>query len=142
MEQRTRFDAGRGRDRTADLARWFSAMGRGLRRVLVVVALLAFTGTAFVAFAFVGCTGPGAGVGSPRETPTVTAAQAIALHSDSIMSIPGVVGLYEGRTDKGETVIRVMLADRTREAMRMVPRKLEGYRVEVEESGPIQPMAK
>jgi hypothetical protein len=106
----------------------------GLRAsvVFAVAALLAL----------VGCTGPGAGVGSPRETPTVTAAQAIALHSDSIMAIPGVVGLYEGRTDKGETVIRVMLAQRTRETVRKLPRKLEGYRVEVEESGPITPMAK
>lgn len=89
-----------------------------------------------------GCTGPSAGVGSSRETPTVTAAQAIALHADSIMAIPGIVGLYEGLTDKGETVIRVMLAKRSRELERKLPRELEGYRVEVEESGPIQPMAK
>ena len=108
------------------------------RRTLAVVPFIACA----LAAGLVGCTGPGAGVGSPREVPTVTAAQAIALHSDSLMAIPGVVGLYEGRTDKGETVIRVMLAERTRDAMRRLPRKLEGYRLEVEESGPIQPMAK
>jgi len=97
---------------------------------------------ALLVLTLAGCNGPGAGVGSPREVPTVTAADAIALHSDSLMAIPGVVGLYEGRTDKGETVIRVMVAKRSHDVKRKLPRNLEGYRIEVEESGPIRPMAK
>ena len=72
--------------------------------------------------------------------PDVPAAQVIASHSDSLMAIPGVVGVYEGRGRSGETVIRVMLAARSDSALRRIPRRLDGYRVEVEVSGPIEPM--
>jgi hypothetical protein len=56
------------------------------------------------------------------------------------MGIPGVVGVYEGRARGGETVIRVMLAARSDSTRRRIPRRLDGYRVEVEVSGPIVPL--
>lgn len=118
----------------ADPGSWPERVVRGFCRLLVALGL--------PVLALVGCGGTGDGVGSDASTPTVTAAQAIALHSDSIMAIPGVTGLYEGRSQSGETVIRIMLARRSAETERKLPRKLEGYRVEIEESGPIQPMAK
>ena len=134
MGQRTRStvrrDGASCASRSSGRARWAGGPGR-------TIAVLAFA-----VLVLGGCGGPGGGVGSPHETPSVTAAQAIALHADSIMAIPGVVGIYEGRGASGETVIRVMLAKRTREVTRRLPRKLEGYRVEIEESGPIRPMGK
>jgi hypothetical protein len=90
--------------------------------------------------ALAGC--GGSGDGRANGTPSLTAAQAIALHSDSLLAVPGVVGLYEGRSSAGETVIRIMLAKRSAETERRLPRRLEGYRVEVEVSGPIEPMAR
>ena len=59
------------------------------------------------------CAGGGGGAGG--EPPAVTAARAIEMHSDSLMALPGVVGVYEGRSASGATVIRVMLAARTPE---------------------------
>ena len=47
--------------------------------------------------------------GDSGPAATVPAAQVIQRHADSLMAIPGVVGVYEGRTH-GRTVIRVMLA--------------------------------
>ena len=88
--------------------------------------------------ALLGCEGGGGGGG----TPTVTAARAIELHADSLMAIPGVVGVYEGRSKSGETVLRVMLAARSAEAERRIPRRLEGYRVEIEVSGKLEPMGR
>jgi hypothetical protein len=89
--------------------------------------------------AFAGCDGGG---GRERRAPTMTAARAIELHADSLMAIPGVAGVYEGRTDQGETVLRVMLVSRSAEAERRIPRELEGYRVELEVSGKIEPMGR
>ncbi len=77
---------------------------------------------------------------SAGSVPTTPAAQVIASHSDSLMAIPGVVGVYEGRGRGGETVIRVMLAARSDSTLRRIPRRLDGYRVEVEVSGPIVPL--
>lgn len=75
-----------------------------------------------------------------HRAPTMTAAQAIERHTASLLAIPGVTGVYEGRTDQGETVLRVMLVARSEEAERRIPRTLEGYRVEIEVSGEIVPM--
>ncbi len=85
--------------------------------------------------ALAGCEGGGG-------APIVTAARAIELHADSLMAIPGVVGVYEGRSGSGETVLRVLLERRSPEAERRIPRRLEGYRVELEVSGKIEPMSR
>ena len=100
----------------------------GARSLRGLVALL---GLPLLALA--GCEGGGA----PK--PTMSAAQAIELHADSLMALPGVVGVYEGESG-GEPVLRVMMAERSEETERRIPRRLEGYRVEVEVTGRIQPM--
>ena len=73
--------------------------------------------------------------------PNVSAARVIETHAAEIMAIPGVVGVYQGVT-RGDTVIRVMLAANADSTRRRLPRMLEGYRVETEVSGPIEPMRK
>ena len=78
--------------------------------------------------------------GTPVDAPTRTAAEVIALHSDSLMAIPGVVGVYETAGRDGKPVLRVMLAERSPEAARRGPKRLDGYRVEFEVTGPIKPM--
>lgn len=89
--------------------------------------------------ALAGC-GEGGGGRDQPPVPTMTAAQAIAAHDDSLLALPGVVGVYEGRNDAGVTVIRVMLAQATPETERRLPKQLEGYPVEVEITGRIEPM--
>jgi hypothetical protein len=71
--------------------------------------------------------------------PTLTAARVIELHADSLMAIPGVVGVYEGRSH-GKTVIRVMLAAKADSTLRKLPQTLAGYAVETEVTGKLEPM--
>ena len=78
----------------------------------------------------------------PKETvmPTRPIADVQRDHTDELMSVPGVVGVYEGALDDGTPCLRVMVKERTPETDRRIPRMLEGYRVEVEVSGVIRPL--
>ena len=61
-------------------------------------------------------------------------------HSDSLMAIPGVVGLYHGEDEEGRTCLKVMVKERTPELERRLPKSIEGYPVVIEETGEIRPM--
>ena len=62
-------------------------------------------------------------------------------HDKELMAIPGVVGVYVGLLgDQKTPCLRLMAAKKTVELQRAVPKSLEGYPVEVEETGPIRPM--
>lgn len=76
----------------------------------------------------------------PGSTPLRPLAEVIAAHADSLMAVPDVVGVYEGADSRGRPVLKVMLARRSAEAERRLPRQLEGYRVEREVTGPVRPM--
>src|ERR1043166_5709227 len=80
---------------------------------------------------------------TPPDSPTIPVGNPRRRTPSSLrklMGIPGVVGVYEGRARGGETVIRVMLAARSDSTRRRIPRRLDGYRVEVEGSCPIVPL--
>ncbi len=66
--------------------------------------------------------------------------EVIKTYSDSLMTIPGVVGLYHGEDDSGHTCLKVMVVRKTPELERRIPEWIEGYRVVVEETGEIRPM--
>lgn len=55
-------------------------------------------------------------------------------HTDSLMSLPGVVGTAEGRCD-GKPCIKVFVAKTTPELLSQIPSSLEGYTVVVQETG-------
>ena len=55
-------------------------------------------------------------------------------HTDTLMSIPGVVGTGQGLY-KGIPCIKVFVAELTRGLKKKIPEKLEGYPVIVEETG-------
>jgi len=58
-----------------------------------------------------------------------------------LMSIPGVVGVYVGMLKDGKTLcLKVMVEKKTPGLERRIPKQLEGYKVLIEESGPIRPM--
>jgi len=79
------------------------------------------------------------GCGGSATPPSQPAARIIESSADSLMAIPGVVGLYEG-VSGSETVIRIMLAARSDSLVRRLPKRLGGYRVELEVTGRIEPM--
>ena len=63
----------------------------------------------------------------------------VTAHTDSLMGLPGVVGIAQGSCD-GTPCIKVLLADSSAETRRRIPTSLEGYRVETQVTGPIRPL--
>jgi hypothetical protein len=62
-------------------------------------------------------------------------------HDQELLAIPGVVGVYVALLEDGKTpCLKVMLARKTAETERAIPRTLEGYPVVSEVTGEIQPM--
>ena len=61
-------------------------------------------------------------------------------HTDEIMKIPGVAGIYVGELDNGTPYIGVMVEKKTKEIEKNIPDKLEGYIVLIEETGKIKPL--
>jgi hypothetical protein len=64
----------------------------------------------------------------------------LAAHDKELLAIPGVVGVYVGvLSDQKTPCLKIMLARRTPEADRDIPKQLEGYPVIIEVSGEIRP---
>lgn len=59
--------------------------------------------------------------------------EVIKRHSDELMAIPGVMGIAEGKS-KGKPCIRIFV-DSNFAQLKDLPSTLEGYLVQVEESG-------
>ena len=66
--------------------------------------------------------------------PSKTIEEVLKEHTDELMSIPGVVGTAEGLCD-GNPCIKVFVIEITPELEQKIPEELEGYPVEVEETG-------
>ena len=65
----------------------------------------------------------------------------LSAHDDALMTIPGVVGVYVGLLEDGETpCIKIMVVEKTPELEEMLPKSLDGHPVVVEESGVIRPL--
>ena len=58
-------------------------------------------------------------------------------HTRALMAIPGVEGVAQGERD-GQPCIRVFVSHRTKDMARRVPSSLEGYPVEITESGKLR----
>ena len=62
-------------------------------------------------------------------------------HDQELMATPGVVGVYVGLLgDQKTPCLRVMIVKNSKDLERALPKSLEGYKVEVEETGNIRPM--
>lgn len=61
-------------------------------------------------------------------------------HTEELMALPGVVGIYIGKTSNNRLCIRVMVVKKTRELIKQIPQALEGHPVEIEVSGVIRPL--
>jgi len=55
-------------------------------------------------------------------------------HTAELMEVPGVVGVAQGES-QGRLCVRVFVVERNPEFLRRIPSALEGYPVQVEESG-------
>lgn len=62
-------------------------------------------------------------------------------HDKELLALPGVVGVYVAVLEDGKTpCLKVMLARKTAETERAIPKTLEGYPVVSEVTGEIRPM--
>ena len=120
------------RERRASGCRWSAA--------LVVVVVLQ------------GCGGESDRAGPPKvAAPADTGAtegrlpmrpieQVQEAHTPALMKLEGVVGTFLGETADGKPCIKVMVVQRTRELEAKIPQTLEGYPVEIFESGEVRPL--
>ncbi len=69
--------------------------------------------------------------------PTREIAEVLDAHRDSLMAIPGVVGTGVGKCED-ELCIAVMVARKSPELAERIPATLEGYKVDVRETGEFQ----
>jgi len=83
-----------------------------------------------------GCrAGGGAMTGQPQTRPPIQ--QVLERHTDSLLSIPAVVGVAQGESG-GRPVVQILVARRTPELEARLPRTLEGYPVVILETGEIR----
>jgi hypothetical protein len=62
-------------------------------------------------------------------------------HDKELLAIPGVVGVYVAVLEDGKTpCLRVMVAQKSIETERAIPKNLEGYSVLIEVTGEIKPL--
>ena len=66
--------------------------------------------------------------------------QVLKEHQDELLSVPGVQGFYESKTEKGNDLIVIMVDSLTEKNRKEFPDSLEGYPVKIEETGKIKPL--
>jgi hypothetical protein len=88
-----------------------------------------------VAFAACGSPEPSGGGARGREMPSIS--DVLKRHTDSLMSMPGVVGVGQGEKD-GAPTIYVMVERMTDSLRRALPDSIEGYAVDVNVTGKIK----
>jgi hypothetical protein len=67
-------------------------------------------------------------------------ADVLAAHTPTLMALPGVVGTYQGARPDGSPMIVVMVAKKSAELERRIPKVLEGWPVTIQVTGEIRAM--
>lgn len=96
---------------------------------IVVVQLILFSWIAFVASE------------SRESMQPKTIETVIKEHSESLMALPGVVGVAQGLCG-ARPCIKVFVDEKTPELEKRIPTQIEGYSVEMEETGRIRALPK
>lgn len=60
-------------------------------------------------------------------------------HKTELMTIPGVIGVAEGRCD-GRPCIRIFVIKKATESESRIPSRIEGFPVSLEETGEFSPV--
>lgn len=74
------------------------------------------------------------------DQPTRDISAVLADHAPVWMRIPGVTMVAEGKTEDGRDCLRIFVETLTPQLRSRLPEVVEGYPVEVEESGEIRPL--
>lgn len=65
--------------------------------------------------------------------------EVIAAHDAELMAAPGVTAVYQGLAADGTPCVTVGVVRRTPELERVIPPEIEGWRVEIVETGALGP---
>lgn len=74
---------------------------------------------------------------SEESIPSQPIEDVLRAHTPELMKLPGVVGTGQGERD-GRTIILVLVERRTHQLELQIPRRLEGYSVEIRETGAVK----
>jgi hypothetical protein len=77
------------------------------------------------------------GAGKRGPHPLMDITQVLAAHTDRLMAIPGVLGVGQGEVG-GRPAVQVLVEHDTPSLRSHLPDSLEGYPVQVVETGPIR----
>ncbi len=75
----------------------------------------------------------------PNQMTNKSIEQVLKEHTDHLMSLPGVTGTAQGELN-GKPCIKVYVEKKTSELEKQIPDEIEGYPVDIQESGVIKPM--
>ena len=103
-------------------------MGRGF---IAAVSLLWVLGSTAA------CSQQGGHQQKEKPMPEKTIESVLKEHTDTLMSLPGVVGTAQGEC-AGKPCIKVFVAKKTSDLLKQIPSTIEGYKVEVQETGEIR----
>lgn len=104
--------------------------GNVLKGVAGVVCLVSLLGAAACAQSY-------EDENSESSMPTKTIEAVLKEHTNRLMSLRGVVGTAQGNC-AGEPCIKVFVVKRTAKLVEQIPSTIEGYAVQVEETGEIR----
>jgi hypothetical protein len=76
-----------------------------------------------------------------NQMPEKPIEEVLKAHTPNLMSIPGVVGTAQGLW-KGQPCIQVFVSELTKELKKQIPKTLEGYQVDIQETGSINTFPK
>ena len=78
-----------------------------------------------------------------NHSPTPDINAVLRAHDKELLAVPGVVGVYVAVLDDGKTpCLKVMLAQKSAEAERAIPKNIDGFPVVIEVTGEIKPLDK
>ena len=72
-----------------------------------------------------------------KPMPEKTIESVLKEHTDSLMSLPGVVGTAQGECE-GKPCVKVYVVKKTSDLVKQIPVTLEGYAVEIQVTGEIK----
>ncbi len=73
--------------------------------------------------------------------PDKTIEEVLESHTRNLMSIPGVVGTAQALCDE-QPCIQVYVSELTKDLKKQIPKSLEGYKVEIQETGSFNALPK